>query len=59
MLRLVLLLAGLALLVLLLWQLGPLDFAVAFLRRARSLAVAGVGLSTLAVLTQHRERRAA
>jgi hypothetical protein len=34
-------------------------FAVAFLRRARSLAVAGIGLSTLAVLTRHRERRIA
>jgi uncharacterized membrane protein YbhN (UPF0104 family) len=31
-------------------------FAVAFLRRARTLAVAGVGLTTLAVLTRHRER---
>jgi uncharacterized membrane protein YbhN (UPF0104 family) len=34
-------------------------FAVAFLRRARSLAVAGIGLSTLAVVTRHRERRIA
>lgn len=31
-------------------------FALAFLRRARTLAVAGVGLTTLAVLTRHRER---
>ena len=31
--------------------------AVALLRRARTLAVAGVGLATLAVLTRHRERR--
>jgi len=31
-------------------------FALAFLRRARTLAIAGVGLTTLAVLTRHRER---
>jgi predicted acyltransferase len=31
-------------------------FAVALLRRARTLAVAGIGLTTLAVLTRHRER---
>jgi Lysylphosphatidylglycerol synthase TM region len=31
-------------------------FALAFLRRARTLAVAGIGLWTLAVLTRHRER---
>jgi hypothetical protein len=37
----------------------PSGSAVAFLRRARSLAVAGIGLSTLAVVTRHRERRAA
>jgi hypothetical protein len=30
--------------------------ALAFLRRARTLAVAGVGLATLAVLTRRRER---
>ena len=30
-------------------------FAVAFFRRARMLAVAGVGLATLAVLTRHRQ----
>jgi hypothetical protein len=31
-------------------------FALAFLRRARTLAVAAIGLTTLAVLTRHRER---
>jgi hypothetical protein len=31
-------------------------FALAFLRRARALAVAGIGLSTLAVLSHRRER---
>jgi hypothetical protein len=31
-------------------------FALAFLRRARALAIAGVGLTTLAVLTRHRHR---
>ena len=31
-------------------------FALAFLRRARALAVAGVGLTTLAVLTRRRQR---
>jgi Lysylphosphatidylglycerol synthase TM region len=31
-------------------------FALAFLRRARTLAIAGVGLWLLAVLTRHRER---
>jgi hypothetical protein len=31
-------------------------FALAFLRRARTLAVAGVGLTTLAILTRRRER---
>jgi hypothetical protein len=31
-------------------------FALAFLRRARMLAIAGVGLTTLAVLTRHRHR---
>jgi hypothetical protein len=31
-------------------------FALAFLRRARTLVVAGIGLWTLAVLTRHRER---
>jgi hypothetical protein len=31
-------------------------FALAFVRRARTLVVAGVGLATLAVLTRHRER---
>lgn len=30
-------------------------FALAFVRRARALAVAGVGLATLAVLTRHRQ----
>jgi hypothetical protein len=34
-------------------------FALAFLRRARTLAVAAVGLTILAVLTRHRERRLA
>lgn len=34
-------------------------FALAFLRRARALAIAGVGLTTLAVLTRHRHRRPA
>lgn len=32
-------------------------FSVAFLRRARTLAIAGVGLMTLAVLTRNRQRR--
>jgi hypothetical protein len=31
-------------------------FALAFLRRARTLAVAAIGLTILAVLTRHRER---
>jgi hypothetical protein len=31
-------------------------FALAFLRRARTLAIAAVGLTILAVLTRHRER---
>jgi hypothetical protein len=31
-------------------------FALAFLRRARTLAIAGIGLWMLAVLTRHRER---
>jgi hypothetical protein len=31
-------------------------FALAFLRRARILAIAGVGLTTLALLTRHRQR---
>jgi hypothetical protein len=31
-------------------------FALAFLRRARTLAIAGVGLTTLALLTRHRRR---
>jgi hypothetical protein len=34
-------------------------FALAFLRRARMLAVASVGLTTLALLTRHRQRRPA
>jgi len=34
-------------------------FALAFVRRARTLAVAGIGLTTLVVVTRHRERRAA
>ncbi len=34
-------------------------FALAFLRRARTLLVAAVGLTTLAILTRHRERRIA
>jgi hypothetical protein len=34
-------------------------FALAFVRRARALAVAGVGLATLAVLTRHRQHGAA
>ena len=32
-------------------------FAVAFLRRARSLAIASAGLALLALMTRHRERR--
>ena len=32
-------------------------FALAFLRRARSLAIAGVGLAMLALMTRHRRRR--
>ena len=34
-------------------------FALALLRRARTIAVAGVGLTTLTVLTRHRERNLA
>jgi hypothetical protein len=34
-------------------------FALAFLRRVRTLAIAGVGLTTLAVLTRHRQHSAA
>ena len=34
-------------------------FALAFVRRVRTLAVAGVGLTTLAILTRQRERRVA
>jgi hypothetical protein len=30
-------------------------FALAFLRRMRALAIAGIGLATLAVLTRHRQ----
>lgn len=32
-------------------------FAVAFLRRARTLAIAGIGLTTLAMLTRRQGRR--
>ena len=31
-------------------------FALAFLRRARTLIIAGIGLTTLTVLTRHRPR---
>lgn len=34
-------------------------FALAFVRRIRTLVVAGIGLSTLAALTRHRERSVA
>ena len=42
------------------WSLSAAaGFALAFLRRARTLAVAAVGLTILAVLTRHRVRRLA
>jgi len=34
-------------------------FAIAFLRRARGLVIAGIGLATTAAMTRHRQRRRA